>query len=125
MGNQPNPETVAIVDDDESIRTALYSVLGSAGMTARSFASAEEFLGSAQLSETACIILDIRMPGMSGLELQQQLTETGWRIPIIFITASEDTKIKSQALNGGAVAFLVKPFDNDVLIANARAALET
>jgi len=123
--SQPNTEVIAVVDDDESVRCAIHGVLNSAGLTARTFASAEDFLRSEQLSETACMILDIRMPGMSGLELQQRLQKTGWSIPIIFITACDDAKTKSQALSGGAVAFLVKPFDNDILIAKARAALET
>lgn len=126
MGNaQHSSEMIAIVDDDESVRNAIHGVLSSEGLTPRTFASAEEFLASGQQNETACMILDIKMPGMSGLELQKHLAESGSSIPVIFITASEDPKLRTQALLNGAVAFLNKPFDNEVLIASARAALDT
>ncbi len=122
---QRNAEMIAIVDDDESVRSAIHSVLSSAGMTPRTFASAEDFLSSGQQDETACLILDIKMPGMNGLELQRRLVESDSQIPIIFVTASDDDNVRTQAMRDGAVAFLVKPFDNEILIASARAALDT
>jgi FixJ family two-component response regulator len=116
---------VAIVDDDELLRSALRGLLKSAGLPARSFASAEEFLDSGQQDHTACLIADIRMPGMSGLELQAKLSAERCRIPIIFITAHGDEKMRMQALRAGAVEFLPKPFDDEVLLASVRAALES
>ena len=96
----------------------------SAGLSAQSFGSAEEFLESDQRNHTACLIVDIRMPGMSGLELQAKLVTEGSRIPIIFITAHGDTKLKTQAMNAGALEFLSKPFDDEVLLDEVRAALK-
>ena len=116
---------VAIVDDDDLMRTALQGLLKSAGLLAQSFASAEDFLKSGQQHETACLIADIRMPGMSGLELQAQLNAEHCRIPTIFITAHGDAKMRLQALRAGAVEFLSKPFDDEVLLESVRAALET
>jgi FixJ family two-component response regulator len=116
---------VAIVDDDELLRSALQGLLKSAGLPARSFASAEEFLDSGQQDHTACLIADIRMPGMSGLELQAKLSAEHCRIPTIFITAHGDAKMRLQALRAGAVEFLPKPFDDEVLLASVRAALES
>ena len=116
---------VAILDDDDSMRTALQGLLKSAGMPAQAFASAEEFLKSGQQHETACLIADIRMPGMSGLELQAQLNAEHCRIPTIFITAHGDAKMRLQALRAGAVEFLSKPFDDEVLLESVRAALES
>jgi FixJ family two-component response regulator len=95
------------------------------GLTVRSFPSAEEFLESGQYRQTACLIADIRMPGMSGLELQVRLKAEQCRIPTIFITAHGDTKMRMQAMRDGAVEFLAKPFDDDVLLENIRAALES
>jgi FixJ family two-component response regulator len=116
---------IAVVDDDESVRTAVRGLLKSAGLKTRSFASAAEFLNSGQRSDTACLITDIQMPGMTGLELQACLAEENSRIPIIFITAYGDTKMRMNAMRAGAVAFLGKPFDDDVLLKSVRAALET
>ena len=116
-------QLIAIVDDDESARSAIHGVLKSVGLKARSFASAEEFLASGQQSETACLITDIRMPGMSGLELQATLAEQDCRIPIIFITSYGDTRTRTQAMRGGAVGFLGKPFDDKVLLESVRSAL--
>src|SRR5215469_3829801 len=96
-----------------------------AGFPAFTFASAEEFLTSGEVKRTACLIVDIRMPGMSGLELQAKLNEVHQRIPIIFITAQGDEKLRLQALRAGAVEFLTKPFDDNVLLDSLRAALET
>jgi FixJ family two-component response regulator len=125
MNMQEKTKLVAILDDDDSMRTALQGLLKSAGMPAQAFASAEEFLKSGQQYETACLIADIRMPGMSGLELQAQLNAEHCRIPTIFITAHGDTKMRMQALRAGAVEFLSKPFDDEVLLESVRAALET
>ncbi|MDB5095540.1 MAG: response regulator receiver protein [Candidatus Eremiobacteraeota bacterium] len=121
---QSKSELIAVVDDDESVRSAVHGVLKSVGLKTRAFASAEEFLRSGHRSETACLITDIQMPGMSGLELQATLAEEEPRIPIIFITAYGDVKTRTQAMRGGAVEFLVKPFDDDVLLESVRAVLE-
>lgn len=115
---------VAIVDDDELMRGALQGMLKSVGLPSQAFASAEEFLNSGQQQQTACLIADIRMPGMSGLELQAKLNADHYRIPTIFITAHGDTKMRMQALRAGAVEFLAKPFDDEVLLESVRAALE-
>jgi len=116
---------VAIVDDDELIRDALHGLMKAAGFHALSFASAEEFLNSGEQQHTACLIADIRMPGMSGLELQSRLNKERHRIPIIFITAQGDEKMRMQALRAGAVEFLTKPFDDEVLLDSVRAALNS
>jgi|SRR5208283_2679735 len=125
MNAQRKKHLIVIVDDDESARRAIHGVLKSDGLKPQSFASAEEFLASGQQSETGCLITDIRMPGMSGLELQARLAEDGCRIPIIFVTAYGDTRMRTQAVRGGAVGFLGKPFDDKVLLESVRAALET
>jgi two-component system, LuxR family, response regulator FixJ len=124
MEMQPRTQFVAIVDDDESVRTAVHGVLKSVGLNTRSFASAEEFLRSGHQGQTACLITDIQMPGMSGLELQATLAEEEYRIPIIFITAYGDAKTRTQAMRAGAVEFLGKPFDDDLLLETVRTALE-
>jgi FixJ family two-component response regulator len=116
---------VAIVDDDDSMRNALDGLLKAVGFPAQAFASAEEFLKSGQQHQTSCLIADIRMPGMSGLELQAHLNAESCRIPIIFITAHGDAKMRMQALRAGAVEFLSKPFDEEVLLESVRAALES
>jgi FixJ family two-component response regulator len=120
-----NNKTIAIVDDDEAVRVALDGLLRSAGLTARAFESAEEFINSGQQRQIACLIADIRMPGMSGLELQAKLNAEGCRIPIVFITAHGDAKMRMQALRAGAVEFLTKPFDDEALLESVRAALES
>ena len=125
MNTQGKTKLVAIVDDDDSMRSALQGLLRSAEFPAQSFASAEEFLKSGQQRQIACLIADIRMPGMSGLELQAQLNAERCRIPIIFITAHGDEKMRLQARREGAVEFLSKPFDNEVLHDGVRAALES
>ena len=124
MVTQSKTKLVAIVDDDDLMRGALQGLLKAVGLPARAFASAEEFLSSGQYRETACLIADIRMPGMSGLELQAKLNAEHCRIPTIFITAHGDTKMRMQALRAGAVEFLAKPFDDGVLLESVRAALE-
>jgi len=120
-----NNKTVAIVDDDEAVRVALEGLLRSAGMPVRAFESAEGFIESGQQFQAACLIADIRMPGMSGLELQAKLNTEGCRIPIVFITAHGDAKMRMQALRAGAVEFLAKPFDDEALLESVRAALES
>jgi FixJ family two-component response regulator len=116
---------VAIVDDDDLMRGALQGLLKSAGLPARTFASAEEFLKSGQQRQAACLIADIRMPGMSGLQMQAQLNAEHCRIPIIFITAHGDEKMRMQALRAGAVEFMAKPFNDELLLESVRAALES
>ena len=123
MATQTKAKLIAIVDDDELMRSALQSMLKSVGLSSLAFASAEEFLNSGQHQQTACLIADIRMPGMSGLELQAKLNAEHCRIPTIFITAHGDTKMRMQALRAGAVEFLAKPFDDEVLLESVRAAL--
>ncbi|MDT5157977.1 MAG: hypothetical protein QOH51_2334 [Acidobacteriota bacterium] len=125
MDSTGNNKTVAIVDDDEAVRVALEGLLKSAGLPARAFESAEEFIESGQQFQVDCLITDIRMPGMSGLELQAKLNTEGCRIPIVFITAHGDAKMRMQALRAGAVEFLAKPFDDDVLLESVYAALES
>ena len=116
---------VAVVEDDESYRLAMQRFLKSAGFSVRSFQSAEDFLNSGDQQETGCLIADIRMPGMSGLELQAKLNAEHCCIPTIFITAHGDAKMRMQALRAGAAEFLTKPFDDEVLLENVRAALES
>ena len=116
---------VAIVDDDDLMRSALQGLLKSAGLLTQAFASADEFLRSGHQHDTACLITDIRMPGMSGLELQAQLNADHCRIPTIFITAHGDAKMRMQAIRAGAVEFLAKPFDDEALLESVRAAMES
>ena len=116
---------VAIVDDDDLMRSALQGLLKSVGLPAEAFASAEEFLKSGQQRQAGCLISDIRMPGMSGLELQARLNAERCKIPIIFITAHGDEKMRMQALRAGAVEFMAKPFDDEALLESVRAALES
>src|SRR4029077_12882407 len=125
MAAQEKTKMVAIVDDDDLMRSALQGLLKAVGLPARAFASAEEFLKSGQQHQTACLIADIRMPGITGLELQAKLNAERCRIPTIFITAHGDAKLRMQALRAGAVEFLAKPFDDEVLLENVRAALES
>jgi FixJ family two-component response regulator len=125
MITQRKSKLVAIVDDDDSMRGALHGLLRAVGLPAMAFASAEEFLNSGQQYQTACLIADIRMPGMSGLDLQARLNSERCRIPTIFITAHGDAKMRLQALREGAVEFLSKPFDDEALIESVRAALES
>jgi FixJ family two-component response regulator len=114
---------IAVVDDDEAIREAIQSLIRSVGLRAAVFASAEDFLHAGQLQATACLILDVRMPRMSGLELQRQLATANCPMPIIFITAHGDEEARARALRAGAVAFLDKPFSDEVLLRAVQAAL--
>jgi FixJ family two-component response regulator len=123
MAKERRAKMVAVVEDDDSYRIALQRLLTSAGFQVRSFASAEDFLDSGQQHETACLIADIRMPGMSGLDLQAKLNADHCPIPIIFITAHGDEQMRLQAMRGGAVKFLGKPFDCAILLESVREAL--
>ena len=123
MTSKNTRQLVAIVDDDRSVQSALKDLMESAGLSARCFGSAEEFLNSDQRDETASLLADIRMPGMSGLELQARLLAEGSPIPMIFITAHDDAQVRMQAMKAGAIEVLFKPFDNDVLLEKVRAAL--
>jgi len=107
----------------ESIREATESLIRSVGFRAVVFPSAEDFLRSSHLQDTACLIVDVRMPGMSGLELQRQLAAANYSMPIIFITAHGDEEAHARALRAGAVAFLDKPFSDEVLLRAVQAAL--
>ena len=120
----PSAPLISIVDDDDSLRNALENLMRSAGLRAQGFSSAEAFLRSEQLQETGCLILDVRMPGMSGLELQRQMAVGNSHIPIIFITAYEADDWRTQALEAGAVAFLYKPFHEGELLNAIDAALK-
>jgi FixJ family two-component response regulator len=125
MGRERKAKMVAVVDDDEAFRAALQRLLKSAGLSVQSFASAEDFLKSGQQHETGCLVADIRMPGMSGLDLQAKLNAENCPIPTIFITAHGDEKMRLQAMRGGAVKFLGKPFDGAILLESVRVALES
>jgi FixJ family two-component response regulator len=115
---------IAIVDDDDAVRTSTWRLISSAGFRTGAFASAEDFLQSSQLQDTACLIVDVRMPRMSGLELQQLLTTVNGPLPLIFITAHGDEKMRAQAMRAGAAAFLDKPFGDEVLLKAVQAALQ-
>jgi FixJ family two-component response regulator len=119
-----NSRLVAIVDDDQSVQRSLQDLIESDGLSALSFSSAEQFLDSQARSKVACLIADIRMPGMSGLEMQAKLKAERCRIPIIFITAHGDAGMRIQAMREGAVEFLSKPFDDAVLLEIVHAAIE-
>jgi FixJ family two-component response regulator len=125
MVSQNKTNMVVIVDDGDLIRCSLQGLLKSAGLLVHSFVSAEEFLKSGLQHYTACLIADIRMPGMSGLELQAQLKAGHCRIPTIFITEQGDEKMRLQAMRAGAVDFLAKPFDDEALLERVRAALDS
>lgn len=112
----PDIPLISIVDDDESVREALKSLIVSVGFRAQSFRSGEEFLNSPYVSETACLIADVRMPGMTGLELQDRLNAAHSSIPVVFISAHDDQEARARGLRGGAIAFLQKPFGEDSLL---------
>ena len=115
---------IAIVDDDEPLREALGSLIKAAGFSPRTFASAEEFLACDDCDDTACLVLDVRLPGMSGIELQKQLSKTNGRLPIVFVTAHGDATLRDSLMRTGAVAFLYKPVRSDALLKEIRRALE-
>ena len=116
---------VSIVDDDESIREAAKGLVRSLGYSAVAFGSAEEFLGSDHLGDTSCLITDVQMPGLSGVELQRQLSEQGHSMPIIFITAFPEERIRKEVLETGAIDYLSKPFSEESLIGCLDTALKS
>jgi FixJ family two-component response regulator len=119
----PRVPLIAIVDDDESLRSSLENLIRSFGFRARGFPSAEAFLGCQQAPETACLILDVRMPGMNGLDLQSHMVRGSWKVPIVFITSHADDDAHARALKAGAVAFLYKPCREEDLVNAIGAAL--
>jgi FixJ family two-component response regulator len=124
MSRRQSSRLIAIVDDDKSVQSALQDLIESEGLSTLCFGSAEEFLDSGVQDEAGCLIADIRMPSISGIELQSRLKADRCRIPIIFITAHGDPKMRAQAIRDGAVEFLTKPFDNTVLLETVHAAIE-
>jgi FixJ family two-component response regulator len=119
----PRVQLISIVDDDDALRNSLDDLIRSIGFRTQGFPSADAFLSSNQACDTACLILDVRMPGMNGLELQRQMVAANWRIPIIFITSHADDGARARALEAGAVAFLYKPFREEELLNAIDAAL--
>ena len=115
---------IAIVDDDEAVRKAMATLLRSLGHSVAAFDSAEAFLESGQVSTTTCLITDVHMPGMSGLDLQKRLIEEGHRIPVIFLTGFPDENVRTRALKAGALAFLSKPLDQHDLVEHLEKALK-
>jgi len=115
---------VMIVDDDESVRRAARRLIKSFGFAVETFASAEDFLTSGRLPQTACLVLDVQMPGLNGLELQSRLISEGHQVPIVFITAFNDDNTRDQALRAGAVGYLVKPFEEADLLNGINLALQ-
>jgi FixJ family two-component response regulator len=124
MRSEQSSRFIAIVDDDRSVQVALQDLIESEGLSTLCFGSAEQFLDSGAQHKAACLIADIRMPGMSGLELQTKLKAERCCIPIIFITAHGDASMRTQAMREGAVKFFAKPFDNTVLLEAVHAALD-
>jgi len=116
-------QLVAVVDDDDSVRESLSGLFRSVGFAARGYASATAFLQSDDLPEIDCLILDVRMPGMGGLELHRRLVASQLDVPVVFMTAHDDARTRSQALSGGAVGYLIKPFSEEALLDAVRAAL--
>jgi FixJ family two-component response regulator len=114
---------ISVVDDDDSIRESLRGLLESIGFGVETFSSAEAFLDSECLSKTDCLILDVRMPGMRGPDLQRELTRRKWRIPIVFITAHGDEDVRPRVLSAGAVDYLLKPFTEEALLKAIRTAI--
>jgi FixJ family two-component response regulator len=119
----PQAPEISIIDDDASVRTAVSRLVRSLGYAAATFASAEEFLNSAQLDTASCLIADVQMPHMSGIELQDLLRRQARQLPIIFITAFPEPNIKARAMNGGGIGFLAKPIDGNLLIKHIHAAV--
>src|ERR1700719_3314682 len=124
MSSEQSSRLIAIVDDDKSVQTALQDLIESEGLSTLRFDSAEQFLDSGAQRKAACLIADVRMPGMSGIELQAKLKADRSGIPIIFIPAPGDTKRGVQAMRNGAVEFFTNPFDNAVLLETVHAAVE-
>jgi FixJ family two-component response regulator len=112
----PEISKICVIDDDESVREALKSLLKSVGFEAEVFPAAEDFLSSDHLPGTSCLILDVRMPGMSGFELHERLIASDDGVPVIFISAHADEEARARALRSGAVDFLLKPFSDEALL---------
>jgi FixJ family two-component response regulator len=117
-------QLIAVIDDEEAMQDSLRDLMEAAGLVARCFGTAEEFLESDLHRKASCLIVDIRMPKMSGLQLQARLKEEGSNVPIIFITAHGDARARIQAMRQGAVEFFSKPFDHQLLLRRIRTALE-
>jgi FixJ family two-component response regulator len=115
-GQLPKVSMISIVDDDDSVRSAVSSLMKSLGYVAHGFDSAEDFLQSPNVNDTSCLIVDVQMPGMNGLELQRTLIAKGHRIPVIFISALPEERVRAQALSPDAICFLRKPFNAKMLI---------
>ena len=116
---------IAVIDDDDSVRESLRGLLESMGYQARTFASAQSFLESECLAESDCLILDVRMPGMRGPDLQRELARRGSTVPIVFITAYGDEEIRPRVLSEGAVDCLLKPFSEEALLRAIRSAISS
>jgi FixJ family two-component response regulator len=116
---------ISIVDDDESVREAAVNLFRSMGLPATAYGSAEEFLGSGMIERTSCLVLDVHMPGMGGLTLQSHLESIGRPIPIVFVTAFTDERVKGKAMDAGAICFLAKPFREGDLLDGIRSALRS
>jgi FixJ family two-component response regulator len=114
---------ISIVDDDESFREAMTSLMKSLGFAVEAFSSAEDFLASPRLEDTSCLIADVHMPGMTGIELHQQLVTSGHTIPVILITAYPDDNVRARASAAGVICYLSKTFDDDALLGFVRTAL--
>jgi FixJ family two-component response regulator len=114
---------ISVVDDDESFRVAMTSLMKSLGFAVETFSSAEDFLASSRLDDTACLIADVHMPGMTGLELHQQLASSGRAIPVILITAYPDDNVRTRASAAGVICYLSKTFDDNALLGFVRTAL--
>ncbi len=121
----PDAIQISVIDDDEPLRIALIGLLRSAGYSGQGFASAEDFLASAKRTQFACIITDLQMPGMSGIELKQELVALDCKVPVIMITARTDSDLEAKARASGATCFLKKPFDANTLVACIDRALKT
>lgn len=121
----PDAPIIAIVDDDDSFREALERLLGTWAFRVRTFASGEEFLESSELSLVACLMLDVAMPGMSGLEVTQQLRARSLRIPTVFVTAHADNEMAQHVVAAGAIAILPKPVDQQTLLRLVRGVMES
>jgi FixJ family two-component response regulator len=120
----PNNPVIAIVDDDDSVRGALMSLMRALGLASEAYGSGQDFLKSGRIARTSCLIADVRMPGMTGLELYRQLVASGHPIPTILITAHHDQEGRRRALEAGVICYLAKPFDEDALLGCIHSALE-
>jgi CheY-like chemotaxis protein len=127
QGEEPpprkGPSIISVVDDDESVRDSTRTLLRSAGYQVATFESAERFLDSGDLANTGCVVLDVRMPGMDGLELQRRLNASQADVPVIFLSAHDDARSRRLALDGGALDFLSKPFEAGALVTAVQVAL--